>query len=144
MSQHEAPLSPLWVAAVAMVNKAGLVLMQQRLRDDAHGGLWEFPGGKLDPGEAPAEAAARELFEELGVRIEIADLEPAGFASGWTDGAKGARSIVILLFACTRWQGEPQALAAAQLAWCEPLELAKLAMPPLDYPLAEGLLHFLA
>jgi 8-oxo-dGTP diphosphatase len=132
------PLSPLWVAALAMVDQSGRVLMQQRLAGGAHGGLWEFPGGKLEEGEAPEQAAVRELAEELGVVIEAADLSPIGFASGRT-GAGADRSLVILLYACHRWTGAPSPHAAAQLAWYDLADLEGLAMPPLDYPLAAAL-----
>jgi 8-oxo-dGTP diphosphatase len=143
-SDIPASLLPLWVAAVAMVDEAGRVLMQQRLPGGAHGGLWEFPGGKLEPGESPEHAAARELAEELGVAIAPADLLPVGFASGSTEGSSPTRPLVILLFACRRWARSPMPRAAAQLAWCDLGQLPDLAMPPLDYPLAEALRRMLA
>jgi 8-oxo-dGTP diphosphatase len=118
----------------------GRVLMQQRLPDGAHGGLWEFPGGKLESGEGPESAAARELSEELGLQVEPSDLTPVGFASG-TAGA--SRPLIILLFACSRWAGTPEPQAASGIGWYAPKELAGLAMPPLDYPLAEALCRLL-
>lgn len=135
VSESSAP--PIWVAAVAMVDREGRVLMQQRLPGGSHGGLWEFPGGKLEAGESPEQAAVRELAEELDVILDPADCQPVGFASGHTDG--GARPLVILLFACSRWSGAPKPRAAAAIAWCEIAELGSLAMPPLDYPLAAAL-----
>jgi 8-oxo-dGTP diphosphatase len=132
----DAQSSPIWVAAVAMVDGEGRVLMQQRLPGGAHGGLWEFPGGKLEPGESPEQAAVRELAEELDVILDPADCRPVGFASDHTG---GERPLVILLFACARWSGTPTPRAAAQIAWCEIAGLAALAMPPLDYPLAAAL-----
>lgn len=138
-SDPHLPALPLWVAAIAMVDEAGRVLMQQRLPGAAHGGLWEFPGGKLEDGEAPEDAVIRELEEELGVAIEPADLVPIGFASGRSAGSRATRPLIILLYACCRWTGSPVPHAAAQLAWYDPVDLPALAMPPLDYPLADAL-----
>ncbi|MFS0851163.1 NUDIX domain-containing protein [Novosphingobium panipatense] len=124
------------------------VLIQQRSSRVAHAGLWEFPGGKVEPGEGPEDALARELEEELGVTVAREDLHPVGFASGYTEarppaGRASARPIVILLYACTRWEGLPRALDAAALQWAAPATLKDMAMPPLDYPLAAALLGFL-
>lgn len=131
--------APLWVSAVAMVNDSGQVLMQQRPSAASHGGLWEFPGGKLEQGETPEAAAVRELREELGVVIAASDLHPAGFASD----AGGSRALIILLFVCRHWTGTPRPHAAEHLAWYDPAALGGLAMPPLDYPLAEALRRLL-
>lgn len=132
--------SPLWVVAVALVNEAGETLVQQRSSAGAHANLWEFPGGKIDPGETPHAAAAREISEELGVTVAIEDLCPVSFASGPSESpAKGHSSVVILLFSANQWVGTPEALVASRLAWCDPHELATWAMPPLDYPLAVAL-----
>nr|WP_103095524.1 (deoxy)nucleoside triphosphate pyrophosphohydrolase [Novosphingobium guangzhouense] len=128
--------------------RSGSILMQQRDFTGVHGGLWEFPGGKLEPGESPEAALVRELEEELGVTIAPDDLQAVGFASGRTasvaEGGKGMpRPIVILLYICRRWQGEPRALEAADVAWVLPGAIAQLAMPPLDYPLADALERYL-
>jgi 8-oxo-dGTP diphosphatase len=113
--------------------------MQQRLPGGAHGGLWEFPGGKREAGESPEQTAARELAEELGVAIEPLDLAPISFASGPTAGSDSPGTLVILLFACRRWTGCPRPRAAAQIAWHDLAAVPALAMPPLDYPLARAL-----
>lgn len=133
------------VVAVALTGADGRILMQQRHFAAEHGGLWEFPGGKVEPGETPEHAAARELAEELGVGIEPAALRPVGFASGESAGKDGApRSLVILLYACSEWQNTPQPLDAEAIAWHAPEAIRDLDMPPLDYPLAEALCGFLA
>ena len=134
--------SALWVSAVALVDETGRVLMQQRLAGGAHGGLWEFPGGKVEAGEGPEAAAVRDLGEELGVTLDPADLSPVAFASGQTGGA-APRPLVILLFLCRRWEGDLVPQAAAQVRWCDPASVADLPMPPLDYPLAAALRRML-
>lgn len=137
-------LSPVWVTAVALVNKVGEVLVQQRDTTGSHAGLWEFPGGKLEPRESPEEAAVRELHEELAVTISIDDLRPVSFASGAINRACGMQPLVILLFACERWEGVPLPLAATTLAWSDPAQLTTWPMPPLDYPLARALAKMLS
>jgi 8-oxo-dGTP diphosphatase len=139
MSEPPSAVGPLWVSALAMVNESGQVLMQQRPAASTHGGLWEFPGGKLEPGEVPEVAIIREIGEELDVIITPDDIRPAGFASDST----GLRAVVILLFVCRSWTGTPQPHAAERLAWYDPGALASLPMPPLDYPLAEALRRLL-
>lgn len=141
-------MTPLLVTAVALIDPNGTILMQQRRFTAVHGGLWEFPGGKLEFGERPENAAIRELEEELGIRIDPGALDAVGFASGLTapvpEGREPAqRPLVILLYACRRWQGVPQAHDAEAIAWHRPDAIASLEMPPLDYPLAEALNRYL-
>jgi 8-oxo-dGTP diphosphatase len=128
----------LWVVAAALVDADGRVLVQQRPPGKPMAGLWEFPGGKVEPGETPEAALARELTEELGIGVETACLAPATFASE----ALGARHLVLLLYALRKWQGVPEARHASALKWVRPLELHGLAMPPADKPLI-GLLEAL-
>lgn len=144
LDDRTALLSPMWVTAVALVNEQGAVLVQQRDICGSHPGLWEFPGGKLEPGESPEEAAVRELSEELGITITVGDLRPVSFASGGIVRTAGTQPLVILLYACERWAGAPLPLAATALAWSDPRELATWAMPPLDYPLAQALAKMLS
>ncbi|NIJ33633.1 (deoxy)nucleoside triphosphate pyrophosphohydrolase [Sphingomonas oligoaromativorans] len=127
----------LLVAAAALVDGDGRVLVQQR-NSGALKGLWEFPGGKIEPGETPAVALIRELREELGIDVEAACLAPAAFASE----PLGERHLLLLLHVCRKWKGVPQPIEAAGLRWVRPIELHALPMPEPDKPLI-GLLEAL-
>ncbi len=138
------------VVAVALVDGQGRVLLHRRAPGKHHALLWEFPGGKVEPGEGAAQAIAREAAEELGVVLGA--LEPVSFAQGLQ------APHLVLLYACYQWEGAPRALEWPQsareagfgegAAWFAPQELAALAegesMPPLDRPLARALLRRLA
>ena len=124
------------VVAVALLDAADRVCLQRRPRDKQHGGLWEFPGGKVEPGEHPDAALCREIAEELGAVIAPQDLLPCGFAA--------SPGLVILLYACRRWTGEAVCLEAESLDWFDVAMVPALAMPPLDYPLADQLQRVLA
>ena len=116
--------------------------MQRRPLHRQHGGLWEFPGGKVETGESAARALVREIAEELGVALDPAALEPVGFAADEgvrADMGQTRAPLVILLFRAHGWTGLPRCLDAAELGWFAVDELAGLAMPPLDYPLAASL-----
>jgi len=127
------------VVAVALIGKDGRVLMQRRALSRAHGGLWEFPGGKVEPGETAHGAAVREIAEELGVVLGVEALEPVSFAGHPLPGADGTAAPLILLFACRQWLGEPRCLDGEEIGWFAPENISALAMPPLDYPLALAL-----
>jgi len=120
--------TPILVVAAALRNSSGSLCLQRRPEEKNHGGLWEFPGGKVEPGESPAAGLCRELAEELGILVHQADLAPCGFAA--------EPGIVILLYACSRWRGEPLALEGGAVGWFAPDQLTAQPMPPLDYPLA--------
>jgi 8-oxo-dGTP diphosphatase len=121
------------VVAAALADGAGRVLLQRRAPGRAMAGLWEFPGGKVERGELPEGALVRELREELGIEVAAGDLEPACFASA----PAGEDHMILLLYACRRWRGEPRPLDAAALLWARPDEMRALAMPPADAPLID-------
>ena len=121
----------LTVVAAALADSEGRILLQQRAEGRAMAGLWEFPGGKVEEGERPEPALVRELAEELGIGVDEAALRPAAFASA----DNGGRHMLLLLYLCREWSGEPQALDAAALQWVRPAEMHALAMPPADAPL---------
>jgi len=121
-----------------MVDRDGRVLVQQRPPGTAMAGLWEFPGGKVEPGETPEAALIRELAEELGIEVDHACLAPACFASE----PLGERHLLLLVYALRKWKGVPEARHATALRWVRPVELYGLDMPPADRPLI-GLLEAL-
>jgi len=121
------------VVAAALADEAGRVLLQQRAPGRAMAGLWEFPGGKVDAGELPEAALVRELDEELGIAVAAADLVPAAFASA----PLGDRHMLLLLYLCRHWQGEPRPLDASALRWEAPAAMRAIAMPPADAPLVD-------
>ncbi len=126
------------VTAVALIDGDGRVLVQQRPAGKTLAGLWEFPGGKIEAGETPEAALVRELREELGIETASACLAPACFASE----ALGDRHLLLLLYVCRKWKGQPQPLEDGALKWVRPVELHGLEMPPADRPLI-GLLEAL-
>jgi len=128
----------LVVVAAALVDRDGRLLVQQRPEGLSMAGLWEFPGGKLEPGETPEQALIRELGEELAIDVDHACLAPACFASDML----GDRHLLLLLFVCRKWRGTPVAQHASALRWVRPVELHGLDMPPADKPLI-GLLEAL-
>ncbi|HYG30264.1 MAG TPA: (deoxy)nucleoside triphosphate pyrophosphohydrolase [Allosphingosinicella sp.] len=125
----------LTVVAAALIDGKGRVLLQQRPEGRAMAGLWEFPGGKVEEGELPEAALARELEEELGIAAAAADLLPACFASA----PLGGRHLVLLLYVCRNWQGEPRPLHAKALEWLRPDDMNPDEMPPADRPLIASL-----
>ena len=111
------------VAAVALVDVDGRVLIAQRPEGKSMAGLWEFPGGKVDPGETPEEALVRELREELGIETATSCLAPIAFAS------HGYETFHLLMpvFACRKWNGTPQPHEGQALKWVAPVELVALS-----------------
>ncbi len=129
------------VVAAALLRGDGRILLQRRRAGAMHGGLWEFPGGKVDAGESPESALIREIREELGVKLDLAAMAPLSFASDPAVPPAPREPFVILLYTCRRWQGEPHCLAGEEIAWFAACDLAGLSMPPLDVPLAQALLR---
>lgn len=125
----------LFVVAAALTNERGEILLQKRPMGAQMGGLWEFPGGKLDPGETPEIALVRELEEELGIIVAAQDLVPETFASE----PLGDRNLVLLLYRCTTWSGTPTAIYGSDIQWTLPQDMSDLPMPPADYPLVRKL-----
>ena len=119
------------VVAAALVDSEGRILLQRRAQGRHMAGLWEFPGGKVDAGEVPEAALSRELREELGITVEAEALTPACFASA----PLLDRHLLLLLYVCREWSGEPQALDADALKWLRPGEMEASEMPPADGPL---------
>jgi 8-oxo-dGTP diphosphatase len=138
MTNVEAPGLLLPVVAAALVDADGRVLLQQRPLGKSLAGLWEFPGGKIEPGETPEVALVRELEEELGIAVPHACLAPAAFASAALDD----RHLLLLLYIARKWVGVPRALEAVALKWVRPAAMHLLPMPPADRPLI-GLLDAL-
>ena len=129
----------LLVAAVGLIDPDGRVLLARRPEGKPLAGLWEFPGGKVRPGETPEVALIRELMEELGIDVTEACLAPFAFASHGYE----ALHLLMPLFLCRRWQGNVTAMEGQTLAWVRPQRLADYAMPPADVPLVALLRDFL-
>ena len=119
------------VAAVALIDATGRVLIAERPPGKSMAGLWEFPGGKIEAGERPEATLARELDEELGIAVAEADLRPLTFASH----DYGSFHLLMPLYLCRRWQGQVTAREGQRLAWVRPDDLAAADMPPADGPL---------
>ena len=119
------------VSAVALIAPDGRVLLAQRPEGKSLAGLWEFPGGKVDPGETPEAALIRELREELGIETKASCLAPLTFASHSYDDFH----LLMPLFACRRWEGIATGREGQTLAWVRPEKLRDYPMPPADIPL---------
>ncbi len=117
----------------------GRVLIAQRREGGSMGGLWEFPGGKVEPGETPEEALIRELQEELGISTRTACLAPLSFASH----AYENFHLLMPVYVCRKWDGLPQQHAHAALKWVRPAALRNIPMPPADLPLIAPLCDLL-
>lgn len=134
------PAKPLViVAACALIDADSRVLIAQRPQDKAMAGLWEFPGGKLEPGETPEQAIIRELHEELRIETKTACLAPLTFASHAYDDFQ----LLMPLFVCRRYWGTPVAVEHQALKWVRPAKLRDYPMPDADIPLIAHLVDLL-
>ena len=129
----------LLVVAAALVDQDGRVLIAQRPEGKALAGLWEFPGGKLDPGERPEGALIRELKEELGIDVKEPCLAPLTFASH----AYADFHLLMPLYVCRRWEGFVQSREGQALKWVRARQLRDYPMPPADEPLIPPLVELL-
>jgi 8-oxo-dGTP diphosphatase len=123
------------VAACALIDPDGRVLLAQRPAGKPMAGLWEFPGGKVEPGERPEQSLIRELKEELGITVKEECLAPLTFASHLYPDFY----LLMPLYVCRRWDGFVEAREAQQLKWVRPHELRNFRMPPADEPLISHL-----
>lgn len=129
----------LTVVACALVDADRRVLIAQRREEAAMGGLWEFPGGKIEVGETPEQALIRELEEELGISTKTACLAPLTFASHSYDNFH----LLMPLYVCRKWQGQPQPLEHQALKWVRPQNMRDFKMPEADVPLIAHLCDLL-
>jgi 8-oxo-dGTP diphosphatase len=129
----------LLVAAAALIDASGRVLLTQRPQHKQLGGLWEFPGGKVEPGEAPEDALIRELKEELALTVEPDALDPYAFASH----AYPDFHLLMPLYIVSRWSGDPKLdpNAAQAMAWVNTRDLRNFEMPPADVVLVDRLME---
>jgi len=136
---HAAPLPTLLVAAVALIDADGRILLARRPPGKSMAGLWEFPGGKIHDGETPEAALIRELKEELAIDVTEACLAPFTFASHRYE----SFHLLMPLYVCRRWNGIVTAQEGQEIAWVRPQRLAEYAMPPADKPLLAMIRDFL-
>jgi 8-oxo-dGTP diphosphatase len=124
------------VAACALIDPDGRILIAQRPQGKSMAGLWEFPGGKIETGERPEQSLIRELKEELGIVVKEECLAPLTFASHrYPD-----FYLLMPLYVCRRWEGFVEAREGQQLKWVRPQELRNFPMPPADEPLISHLM----
>ena len=129
----------LLVVAVALIDSDNRILIAQRPEGKQLAGLWEFPGGKLDPDERPESALIRELREELGIEVKDSCLAPLTFASYAYD----EFHLLMPLYVCRRWEGMVRPLEGQALKWVKARDLRNYPMPPADEPLIPALIDLL-
>ena len=127
------------VVACALLDADDRILLAQRPEGKSMAGLWEFPGGKVEPGETPEDSLVRELHEELGISVKPACLAPLSFASH----AYADFHLLMPLYVCRRFEGWPTAREGQALKWVRPRDLRTYPMPPADEPLVQALLDLL-
>jgi 8-oxo-dGTP diphosphatase len=129
----------LFVVAAALTNEDDEILLQRRPDGRSMAGLWEFPGGKVESGESPESALIREIKEEIGVDLDAKNLIPFTFASENLDG----HHLLLLLYICTKWDGDPAPLESPEIAWVKTGAMRALKMPPADAPFIDALEKYL-
>lgn len=122
------------VVAAAVIERDGRILLTKRLPKGHLPGLWEFPGGKLEPGESPTATVVRECREECGIEIEPVDIFEV------TSHAYPERDVLLLFYACRWVSGEVQHIEVADHVWCLPSEIARYELPPADVPVVQKIL----
>ena len=127
------------VVAVALIDPDGRILLAQRPEGKSMAGLWEFPGGKIEPGESPEATAIRELREELGIEVREPCLAPLTFASHRYEDFH----LLMPLYVCRRWTGTVRGREGQALKWVRPTRLREYPMPPADEPLIPHLIDLL-
>jgi 8-oxo-dGTP diphosphatase len=128
------------VAACALIDSDGRVLLTRRPPGKPMEGLWEFPGGKMESGERPEDTLMRELREELGIVVKVDCLAPLTFASH----AYEEFHLLMPLYVCRRWEGSVEAREAQEIAWVRPPRLKDYPMPPADKPLIPHIVDLVA
>lgn len=136
---NTAPVKTVLVSAVALVDADGRVLLTQRPEGKDMAGMWEFPGGKIEPGELPDAALRREIREELGLDLCDSCLHPLTFVSHQYEHFH----LLMMLYVCRNWEGIPQSLEGQALCWRRPSEMVGMPMPPADFPLVAALRDYL-
>jgi len=120
------------VVGVILIRSDGRVLLRRRPPDKAHAGLWEFPGGKVEPGERNREALAREVAEELAIGLDPRRLAFAALSHDRGAGPAPREPYVLFLYTCRAWRGEPRCTEGGEVGWFTPAEARGLPVPPLD------------
>ena len=127
------------VSAVALIDSDSRVLLNQRPDGKHLAGMWEYPGGKVEPGESPEVALIREIREELGIELCTTCFAPLGFVSHQYE----TFHLLMLLYVAHRWEGIPQSREGQALAWKRPSDMRSMPMPPADVPLIHVLEEYL-
>lgn len=130
--------NPTFIPVVAALirDAAGRMLLQRALPGKRHAGMWELPGGKVDSGETPRAALVREIREELGIALSEEALAPAGFAD--EPGGEGAPALVLFLYTCARFEGQPAGLEGQEWGWFDDAQARALSLAPMDRTLLDG------